>query len=116
MNQQIEAKGLNAIAAVLRIGSISSTVVMAFGTVLALIKGGAPTASRIFSPGELILKVWVLDPRAVTQFGIFLLLLTPVVRIAAAVMTFGLERDGKYVLISASVFLIVLGSIVFAMS
>ena len=114
VNQRSASKGQDVIAAVLRYGSIISTVVMALGVALAFIRGGAKTVPQTLSLGSLIMKALELDPLGVTQLGILFLLLTPVFRVLVAVITFGLERDLRYVLISSGVLLIVLGSIAFA--
>ena len=114
VNQRSASNGQVVIAAVLRYGSIISTVVMALGVALAFFRGGAKTSSQILSLGSLIMKALELDPLGVTQLGILLLLLTPVFRVFVAIVTFGLERDLRYFLISSGVFLIVLGSIAYA--
>lgn len=115
LGQQGASKGRDVIASVLRYGSIISTVVMALGVALVFVRGGAKTLPQALSVGNLFMKALELDPLGVTQLGILLLLLTPVLRVLVAVITFGLERDFRYALISAGVFLIVLGSIAFAM-
>jgi uncharacterized membrane protein len=104
------------IAWVLRYGSLISTLIMALGVGLMLVRGPAvslPTYHRIrlslLFPGLIRF-----DPAALTEFGILLLLFTPVFRILVAVVTFALERDTKYVLISIGVLAVVLLSISFA--
>lgn len=104
----------DAIVVVLRYGSILSTAVMALGVALAFLTSGPNSAPVNHATGGLLGKALQLDPLAVTQLGILLLLLTPVSRVLVAIIAFGLERDLKYFLISSGVLLIVLGSIVYA--
>jgi uncharacterized membrane protein len=111
-----QEKADRAISAVLRYGSLISTLVMALGLGLMLIRRSATrlaTYHRI-EPVELFSALIRLDPAAVTEFGILLLLFTPIFRIIVAVISFALERDKKYVLISLGVLLVVLLSISFA--
>jgi len=115
LNQSPGEKGQDAIAAVLRYGSTISTVVMAVGLALAFVRGGAKTGPQSLMPGALLMKAVELDPLGVTQLGILLLLLTPVLRVVVAVISFGFEHNSKYVLISSGVLLIILGSIAFAL-
>jgi len=108
-------KGQSAIAAVLRYGSVFSAVVMGFGVLLAFVSGRkAPTTSHV-SPAQLMIKVLQLDPMGIAELGIFLLLLTPVLRVAVAAVGFGIERDRKYVLISLGVLSVLLASIAFSL-
>jgi uncharacterized membrane protein len=117
MNDHTEEKARSAIAAILRYGSLISTLVMALGLTLIFLHGSAR-----FGPGGHLVSFWTLLPRvvhldaaAVAECGILFLLVTPVLRIIAAGVGFGLERDYKYVLISLGVLAVVLGSIRLAM-
>lgn len=115
LKQETEEKAQKAIAVVLRYGSILSAVVMAFGIGVAFFRGGPPTPTVRLSPAALLTRALALDPLAITELGILLLLLTPVFRVVIAVIAFGLERDTKYTLISSGVLLVVLASIIFAL-
>ena len=107
-------KGQHYIALTLRYGSLISTLVMALGLGVLL----AHAASLFFSPGATAGEVWVKTVRgaalAMMRGGILLLLLTPIFRIIVASVSFALERDRKYVLISLGVLLVVLLSIGFS--
>jgi uncharacterized membrane protein len=112
-----EDKAQAAVAAVLRYGSLTSTLVMALGLALILIRGLA-----VYPPLESPAPVRVVVARAlrfdalgISELGLLLLLLTPIVRIAVAAATFALERDRKYMLISLGVLVVVVLSIVYAM-
>jgi uncharacterized membrane protein len=107
-------KGQHYIALALRYGSLISTLVMALGLGVLL----ARAAVLFFSPNAAAEEFWVRHVRrvalAVMQGGILLLLLTPIFRIMVAAVSFALERDRKYVLISLGVLLVVLLSIGFS--
>jgi uncharacterized membrane protein len=55
-----------------------------------------------------------LDALSVIQLGILLLIATPVVRVVFCIVGFALEKDRLYVVISASVFIILMYSLFFA--
>ncbi len=116
MKRLSEEKGERAISAVLRYGSLISTLVMAAGIVLMLVEGAsAPPASPHGIHFSLLIPALVrLQPRAVVELGVLLLLFTPIFRIAIAALSFALEGDYKYLLISLGVLAIVLLSIGFA--
>jgi uncharacterized membrane protein len=116
MAQFSDEKAQDAISAVLRYGSIFSAAVMAVGLGLALWRRRVLPRSGTLSAAALLNNALHLDPAAITELGILLLLLTPVFRVVVAVVSFGLERDTKYLLISLGVFLVVLGSIIFAVA
>ena len=110
-----ERQGEHAISLVLRYGSLVATVVMALGLGLMLATGPANslrTYHRVALP-VLLPRLMHLDAAALTEFGIILLLLTPIFRILVAMATFALERDLKYVLVALGVLAVVLLSISF---
>jgi uncharacterized membrane protein len=111
-----EEKGERAIALVLRYGSLISTLIMALGLGLMLLRGPAKSLAtyhriRLSALFPMLVRF---DPAALTEAGILLLLLTPLFRILVATISFALERDLKYVLIALGVLAIVLLSISFA--
>jgi uncharacterized membrane protein len=107
-------RGQHYIALALRYGSLISTLVMALGLSVLLARAAVLFSSPSAAAGEF----WVRHVRgaavAVMQGGILLLLLTPIFRIVVASISFALERDRKYVLISLGVLLVVLLSIGFS--
>ena len=96
------------ISAVLKAGSYGSAVLMFVGLLLAFFR---PPAAAHYALGEMFHRAARLDPTAVMQAGIALLLITPVLRILTALVSFLREGDYRYACISAGVFLIVIGSI-----
>jgi uncharacterized membrane protein len=112
-----QEKARAAIAAILRYGSLISTLVMALGLVLILLRGPASlgAGNRVGSLRTVFPRVLHLDAVGVVELGILLLLVTPIFRIVVAGIAFGLEGDYKYVFISLGVLGIVCGSIALAM-
>ena len=106
-------KDEQAVALTLRYGSLVSTFVMALGLALAVVRGGAalPLSSTRIRAATLLGGLIRFDAAALMELGILLLLLTPIFRILAASVSFALEHDYKYVLISLGVLSIVLFSI-----
>jgi uncharacterized membrane protein len=113
-----EEKSGHVIAWVLRYGSLVSTLIMALGVGLMLVRGPALSLSTYHRIRLSLLFPSLIrfDPAALTQFGILLLLFTPIFRILVAAVTFALERDAKYVLIALGVLAVVLVSISFALA
>jgi len=111
-----EEQSDRAIAVVLRYGSLISTLVMALGLGLMLLRGPATSLATYHRVrlSQLLPLVVRFDPAALTELGVLLLLLTPLFRILVAIIGFALERDLKYGLIALGVLSVVLLSISFA--
>lgn len=112
-----EDKAQNAIAGVLRYGSLISSLVMAAAVVLFLLRG-APSltpASRPDSPLVLLRRALTPEAAAMAELGILLMLLTPILRILTAATSFALQREYRYVAISLGVLVILVLSIAFAL-
>ncbi len=73
-----------------------------------------PIHKNLLHPGELLPSALRGDPQAIIQFGILLLIATPVARVAFLVGAFALERDRMYVGVSSVVLAILLYSLVFS--
>ena len=109
------------IARLLRVGVLlSAAVTLAGGVLLLLDHGGAPADLSAFPrpfppPSDLLAIVRgarALEPRALTQLGIVLLVATPVSRVALALVDFVRRRDRAYAALSALVLLLLVGGIV----
>lgn len=98
---------------VLRIGVITSAVVIIIGLVLALITGetGYPAGTFPTTFATIFQGVAAFKPFAITMLGLFLLILTPVLRVVVSIYAFAKEGDKLYVWIT----IIVLVILVFAM-
>ena len=109
------------ISAVLRIGVVSSMVVILAGTLLSFLHHREYLTSpaelqRLTQPGAAVPQtlhdvgkgVAQLRGRSVVAAGLLLLILTPVIRVAASIVAFVIQRDRTYVLITSLVLLLLL--------
>jgi uncharacterized membrane protein YfcA/uncharacterized membrane protein len=109
------ASTYNIIGWVLQGGVILSAAVILIGLFLLSLEPDK------FDPQKLVLfpqtfgEVWagllVLRPQAVIVLGLLLLIATPVLRVAVSIVAFAVERDGRFVVITTIVLLILLFSI-----
>lgn len=102
---------------VLRWGVIISMLVVFTGGVIYIFRHGQETASYHNFKGEpdflkningIFTGVWAIRGRAIIQTGILLLIATPVVRIILSIISFSLEKDYLYIIITLIVFSIIL--------
>ena len=109
------------ISLILRSGVLISALVVLGGGILYLIRVGvASPAYRVFlgEPADLrslsgiVKDALSLDSRGMIQFGLLLLVATPVARVAFSVVAFTLQRDRTYVIIT----LIVLGVLLYSLT
>ncbi|MBA1434692.1 DUF1634 domain-containing protein [Bombilactobacillus bombi] len=95
------------IGKILRVGVIISVAVMIIGLALLLIQGNGgygsqfPTTFAAIGRGLLQFK-----PDAILMLGIFLLILTPVLRVVVSIYAFLKEKDYLYVYITTFVLII----------
>jgi uncharacterized membrane protein len=108
------------IGSLLRIGVLSAAALVLFGGVIYLAQHGTqPVSYRTFVAGPEKLRTFGgivrsaahLESDGLMQFGLLLLIATPVARVVFAAVGFQLERDRLYVAIS----LIVLAVLVFSL-
>lgn len=106
----------------LQIGVLVSAVVTAAGGVMLLSRHGSDVPSYATFRGEppalstlagIIQGAAALDARGVIQLGLLLLIATPVVRVAFTLVAFALQRDHKYVFITAIVLTLLLYGLLF---
>ena len=106
------------VSAVLIAGVSASAALVSAGFAAALAWGWqasplgvaiAPRATTDF--GDLPARLMALQPLAISQLGLVVLLATPVGRVAASVIGFALERDRLYVCITLAVLIVLLVSI-----
>jgi uncharacterized membrane protein len=104
---------------ILRVGVITSVLVMFGGLVMAFVQGGVSVQQmegRTFvdSLPAIARGLTVRDPFALMEAGILLLVLTPILRVFAAVVLFALEeRDRLYTAVTFLVLLLTAGSLLF---
>ncbi|RKQ88536.1 putative membrane protein [Brockia lithotrophica] len=114
-----------AVSRILRIGVLTSTVVIAFGLLLLFLRDGlavahvsqvlhAPPTAPAYpvSPGELLRESVRGNPAAIIALGLVLLIATPVLRVAASVFLFLREGDRLYAGITLFVLVVLLLSFV----
>jgi len=107
------------VSLVLAVGVAISAALIGTGFLAALaigwqgsLLGSAPgitAATTDFS--NLPARLASLEPLAISQLGLLVLLATPVTRVAASVVGFALERDLLYTVITFAVFAVLLTSI-----
>ena len=108
------------IGALLRTGVLLSAAVVLTGAVLYLLRYGHVVPDyktfhgepeRLKSISDVVHGATALDPSAVIQLGLLLLIATPVARVVFSAIAFGIERDSMYVVIT----LIVLGILLYSL-
>lgn len=121
--QQRQAQALDIellIARVLRIGVFGSAALLGFGLIVYLVQEASQasdwhttvndvgTHSQLYKLGNLIPALFSLEPLAFVEAGVILLILTPIIRVAASVLLFAREHDRLYVAITLFVLLALL--------
>jgi uncharacterized membrane protein len=106
------------VSAVLTAGVAISAALIGVGFLAALaigwqaaILGAAPSHVAATDFGNLPDRLAVLQPLAISQFGLLVLLATPVLRVAASVVGFALEGDRLYAAITLAVLTVLVVSI-----
>ncbi|WP_412989637.1 DUF1634 domain-containing protein [Pediococcus siamensis] len=96
------------IGQVLRIGVIISAIVILVGILMAIITGTTGYAANAYptTVGAILSGIAMLKPFAVMMFGLFLLILTPVLRVVVSIYAFFKEQDHLYVWITTFVLII----------
>ena len=93
------------IRAILLCGIAVSVALMAAGLVLGVARGaGLPRG--VVPLAELPRALVALRPAAYLSLGLIVLIGTPFVRVAGSLVVFAKERDGRYVLVTAIVLLV----------
>lgn len=111
---------------ILRVGVTASALLIAAGVVLLFFTGSTGYGGTLSSldnlvhysqnagerfpttPGEVFSGLVGLHPYALIALGLLVLIATPVVRVAASVLLFWLERDGAYVFLTFLVLMILI--------
>lgn len=103
-----------AISKMLRVGVMLAAAVIVIGLVQFLVTGdsGYPEDTYPTSLGAIMSGLLALKSVAVIQTGLLLLILTPVFRVFVSLFLFWAEKDYRYVIITAIVFIILILSFV----
>jgi len=115
-NQMNEEKIISAeivVSKVLRIGVLVSGFVILLGLILYLAAGdsGYPADTYPTTLIGILQGTGSLKPAAVILFGLFLLILTPVLRVGITILVFVKAKDYLYVGITSLVFIILIISL-----
>lgn len=104
----------------LRFGVITASLVVLLGGILFLVQNGTQGRPdyHIFKGEEndfitfdgIFKWLFTFKPMAIIQFGVLLLIITPILRIIFSLFAFILEKDKLYVVITLIVLAIILGS------
>lgn len=108
------------ISYVLRIGVLIAAAIILVGLILLIIQGpsgGRPTSLHqvvgkeqrmTVGPSVILRGVAAGNAVSIIQLGIFVLILTPVTRVAMTIVLFALQREKVFTLVTLTVFLILL--------
>jgi len=108
------------LGALLRIGVLVSTGIVLLGGIIFMIKGKhevvsfhdfRPEGTKFSSVREIILGLKGFDGLAIIQFGVLLLIFTPIARVIFSIFSFLMERDYMYVLIGIIVLCVIITSL-----
>lgn len=104
----------------LRIGVITASLVVLLGGILFLTQNGngARPDYHVFKGEQnsyitfegILLGLFTFKPMAIIQFGVLLLIITPIMRIVFSLFAFILEKDRLYIVITLIVLAIILAS------
>ncbi|MDH4223878.1 MAG: DUF1634 domain-containing protein [candidate division Zixibacteria bacterium] len=101
------------ISFILKVGMYSSVLVLLSGFLL-LISFPVLEGINSFSLSELPYQIVKLNPYALINSGILILIITPVLRVIVAMISFSHEKERRYFWIATGVFFILVGSIIFS--
>lgn len=98
------------IGKVLRIGVLISATVILVGVLLVVFTGKTGYAANFYptTVKAILSGIVALKPFAILMLGLFLLILTPVLRVVVSIYAFVKERDHLYVWITTFVLVILL--------
>ena len=124
MKRSLNAAGgmESTIGILLRTGVVLSAAVVILGAVAFLLRYAHSAADyRTFHPAPaelrgvvgIVRSAWALDSRGIMQFGLLILIATPVARVILSIWHFASERDRSYVVIAAVVLCTLLYSLVY---
>jgi uncharacterized membrane protein len=108
-------KNATVIGWILRGGAILSATIIFCGMLLLFVHGGVAAQSFHAFPhtlSQVLIGVLALQPEAVIELGILLLIATPVITVSASAIAFAVEHDRPFVVIALIVLAILLTSFV----
>jgi len=106
------------VSLVLRIGVVLSAAIICLGLALLVAGGIISNEIRIDAAipyprdlGALLAGILALDPASVMSLGLVVLIATPFARVAVSIVAFALERDWRYVVVTALVLTVLVAGI-----
>jgi uncharacterized membrane protein len=98
------------------VGLSATLIAIGFAAALAIgwqgsLAGASPSVTPLVDFGGLPGRLALLEPLAIAQLGLLVLLATPVVRVATSVLAFASEGDRLYAAITLAVLAILLASL-----
>lgn len=112
---RVQNTNFRSVAFVLRYGALASALLMALGVVLTMILGGELAAPhRLDEFPRLLAQLADLNPGAISELGLVVLLMTPVARVVATVVEFWRAGERRYRVTALAVLAVVLYSMSFA--
>jgi uncharacterized membrane protein len=103
------------IGVLLQVGVLLSAAVVLAGGVWLLVECGGgspdyqhfrPLAAALRTPGGVLASLAHPDPQTLIQFGLLLLIATPVARVVLSLVAFAIQRDRVYVTITVIVLVV----------
>jgi uncharacterized membrane protein len=112
-NDQLEAENKEVellIGKIMQVGVVLAAVVLIIGLIMffATGKSGYPANVHPHTFGSIISGTVALKPYAVIMTGVFLLILTPVLRVVVSIYAFAKEHDRLYANITTAVLVILI--------
>ncbi|TKB98170.1 DUF1634 domain-containing protein [Pedobacter cryotolerans] len=104
----------------LRVGVILSTAVVLLGGIIFLTTQSnhsvsfsefKPEQTKFSSVAEIIVGLKNMDGLAIIQFGVLLLIFTPIARVVFSIFSFLMEKDYMYVIIGTIVLCVIITSL-----
>ena len=112
MSEARPAQPYRWVSVVLHWGSYISAGLMVLGVGLVFFQPDVPIQAGSAMPlATMLEQLRYANPYAVMQLGVVLLLLTPLARLVVAALSFWLEGERRYSLVSLTVLLIILASL-----
>jgi uncharacterized membrane protein len=106
----------DASAWILRLGVIAAVTVMLLGIAMSFMHGHASLERMSSDPFEyrpavILAGILKLQGKSIIEAGIYLLVLTPILRVAASFVLFTLERDWLYAVITLTVLILTIAGL-----
>lgn len=104
----------------LRVGVILSSCIVLLGGIIFLLQHAnqqvsfgtfKPEDAKFSSVASIIIGLKTLDGLAIIQFGVLLLIFTPIARVVFSIFSFLIEKDYMYVIIGVIVLCIIITSL-----